>query len=321
MPEDLKQLVLRTRRQTLRANLCQAYQTLRELPSLSLRLENIKTEIKENKESLIEHAKTLHSFKLGLRNLNLESQQQQKLMLASSDIDGLVGILGGWQEKLQKIEDSSFLAQVKSSGVNEWREELENLAEELRESVKSDAKTWGELTAIETQARENVFGRSVELLGGIALRDARLNAEVCELADELLRAMGALEPQHYAIFGRPQHHPHAARAYCQVAVSSVVDMGPSVRGARILACGSGDQQEGPGRAMKALHCDSFPDTEVDKFLADALAINSVGPAFGYAAITLWFVPSDSQYDLRVRAISSDVAGDERQRKGRGPILF
>ncbi len=289
MPADLKQLVLRTRRQTLRSNLCQAYKTLRDLPSLSLRLKDIKAELEAKKELLYQHAGTV-------RALSFELLHRDNVKSASLFIDDLIRIFSNWQEQLQKIQDSSFLAQVKSSGVNEWREELENLAEELDKSVQKNVKTWRDLTTIEATAREKVFCQSVELLGGIALRDARLNADVCELADELLRAMGELGPKHYAILGGLNNILMRLERIVRLPFPqwSVWDLPFAAHefwhgSQQIREHGSRQITEKVReRAMRNLDGNLFPngvsDTEVDKFLADALATNSVGPSFGYPSL-------------------------------------
>ena len=47
----------------------------------------------------------------------------------------------------------------------------------------------GNLAEAEMEARKSLFQESIELLGGFALRDARLDEDICELGDKLIQSI------------------------------------------------------------------------------------------------------------------------------------
>jgi len=294
MVKDLEQFVWRTRKQKLRSNLCQAYQTLANLPSLSFRFEKIKEELNWHGDEVLKHANVVRNARLAVPSLDLKG--------ASGFMDDLILTLGGWKQELGEIESGSFLAQVKLSGVDDWRNDLQMRADDLRNHIDQDVTTWNQLTKAEADAQDQVFGRSVELLGGIALRDARLNADVCELADELLRSIRPTELKHYAILGGLSIILMRLERIIRLPFPqwSVWDLPFAVH--EFWHVNRKTSSEVRERIMRALPPGLLNDTQWDACLADAFAVYSVGPAFGFAAIALWFLPSDPSYDPRVQII-------------------
>lgn len=308
-------LVLRIRRETLRENLRRAHEALKNLSSVHERLVGLKQQLKTAGEEMERHRKTI-----------------EKVLADPREDTSALEPIPGWmhnlrmqfimQKELKSIEDRSFIAKVKTSAVIEWQNRLRGLALDQLNKIRDEATTtWSNLNLIEDDAKEMVFAASVELLGGIALRDVRLNAEVCELAEELLWVIRSNPAPRWAMLGGltsiltrlddvvrlpyPQwsvwHLPFAVHELWQVEERIFADIKRRLRVSNPAALGRPD---------------------IDQRLADACTTYVLGPAFAYAAVTLSFDPADPRFDNRVEAIRAMLAhmtggedgGDSYKRK-------
>jgi hypothetical protein len=287
-------LVLQTRRRNLELALSEVQQTLSDVPNLSRQLESIKKGIASRVEKTREQDRLILDWRWGPG----KSDEERKLAGFITDLLDCIRDLG---DQLAVLEKGSFFVQVSETGLSrKWLDELRALAVSLRTKAV-DAKDWQRLATIEARARDDLFGRSLELLGGLALRDSRLNADLCELADDLVWAMGAVETRHFAIMGGL--HSKLMR------LERIVRLPFPLWSVWDLPFAAHDFWHANGAAAKnvrdrALEQGDCPiaKSDMDAVLADVLATNSLGPAYGYAALTLWFAPSEPRFDLRVRAI-------------------
>ena len=296
-------LVLRIRRETLRESLRRAYETLMNLSSGHERLDKLKQQLRTASEEMKRHRDTIENVANDrlLIDENFLSKMQEGMNKLYMEFS--------LPTELKLIEKQSFIAKVKNSAVIEWQNRIRGRAlQQLNRIV--DETTWSELNRIEDASNETVFAASVELLGGIALRDVRLNAEVCELAEELLKTIRSAPAHRWAMLGGlasilmrlddvvrlpfPQwsvwHLPFAVHELWRVEVQLFADI--------------------KGRLPQ----DKLNKPDIDQCLADACTTYVLGPAFAYAALTLSFDPADSRFDSRVEAICAmlvHMTGQER----------
>jgi hypothetical protein len=312
-------LVLRIRTETLCESLYRAYETLKNLSGVHERLEGIKQALLKASDEMKEHAKTVEDVLYDL-------QEPSALEPVAAWMNALrLRLSIGLKNQLRLIEDQSFIAKVKASAVIEWQNRLRGLALDQLNRISSEAGTWPGLSSIEADAKEMVFAASVELLGGIALRDARLNAEVCELAEVLLTMIRSTQAHRWAMLGGqtsilmrlrnvirlpfPQwsvwHLPFAVHELWQVEEDNFREL---------------------KRRLQATQAAALSEPDIDQRMADACSTYVLGPAFAYAAITLSFNPSDPRFDRRVDAIcamlthmTDQEGGDSYKQKVAGMI--
>src|SRR5262249_19119057 len=115
------------------------------------------------------------------------------------DIQNSLDIIGDGlataRVKLKELGGKSFLARMQEEGQGQstWQclsDRADGLQEEIKRIEKnlSDPNAWKALSKAEAAANDLVFNESIELLGGLALRDAHLDADICDLAEALIRS-------------------------------------------------------------------------------------------------------------------------------------
>lgn len=299
-------LLLRIRAETLRLNLKRAHAKLRNLPRLPGQFESLRQDLAQIRdEAFGASGKADEVRQVVLRRGVLTLKQAKDLQ---SRIDDLVDRLSDVLDKFDAVGRKSFLAQVTSVGQNIW-ECLEGRASVLQSGVAgieadpTSADAWKRLTELETDAITRVFNESIELLGGIALRDTRFDADICELADELIRSMRASGSYPSVIPGGissmmmtleriirlrfPEWTlwalPFAAYEFWLVSAHKQFDEGLD----RVLA-GHGARATG--------------NAQLQRCLGDAFATYIMGPAYAFAAMTMLLNPDHAEDDLRAQAI-------------------
>ena len=320
---DPNTLLLRIRTETLGLNLQKAHCSLQMLPNLSGDLEEIRILLKRAR-ALIEDQVLTVITESKKRIRKSEPLDRISLDGAERAADDNLEILHHAITKLATLENKSFLVQVRSIGKEIWRC-LEDRAFILQDKVKElerrivangagtvrpGREEWEGLRKATSDATTDVFNESIELLGGIALRDARLDADICDLADALIRSIAAVSPDRQARvipgsiasimmtlerFVRlpfPEWTvwalPSVAHDFWRLADKREIVNSLSVNVRRR------QESEAPAKLLD--------NPYFTICLADMLATYAMGPAYAYAIVTLLLDPTDPSNDLRVYSI-------------------
>jgi hypothetical protein len=299
-----KTLLLRIRAETLRLNLQRAHCTLKNLPDLSSQFSEIQSRLSAIRTNSLEISKDVGG---NLRQNSLRGVAPERPFVDSMQrrIDDVVSDAAEALKELELLGGKSFFAQVRPVGLSIWQS-LDLRAGELLERVQEIEKdlsspgTWTQLADVGKEASGRVFDESIELLGGIALRDTRLDADICELADALvgpIRASGfcpsvipgsvsslmmtvdsiiRLRFPEWTVWALP----FAAHEFWRVSVQREFDLASSL----------GSDGKGIVKNPTMQMC-----------AADTFATYIMGPAYAYAAITLLFDPRRPEDELRVAA--------------------
>jgi hypothetical protein len=311
-------LLLRIRAESLRLNLAKAHSSLQKLPNLSDDLKKVREKLDAIRENVGMVANTLAELREPI-NDNIPSYLD-RTRTAHNTAEDIGSGLREARKQVQEIEDKSFLVQIRTMAEDIFNS-LDPRAKNLIDSVNgiegtirrggSESEAWGLLAAAGADASEQVFEESIELLGGIALRDARLDANICELADALIASIyRAARQSAHAIPGGissmnmtleriiripfPQWTvwalPFAAHEFFHVALKR--EMRNLSEIARVST--DADRLLGAGGT--------------DLCLADVFATYTMGPAYAYAAITVLLDPTRAEDEARVHAILGTLAG-------------
>jgi hypothetical protein len=294
-------LLLRIRVETLGINLQRAHEKLKELPNLSSELTKVRGDLAAIGEQATDVLKTLARFRVTKAQLSTKDLMNQEHAL-----EKMRTTLDEASDKLSSIESKSFLVQAQSIGQAVWKY-LEDRAAQVKATVDQldvqQKDAWKSYLHAESEANRSVFNEGIELLGGIALRDARLGAEICELADSMIKStfrtltrsvhtipggvatmMMQLEPiirlrfPEWTIWALPltAHEVWHARLGKEVTMRLALDASLS----RI----------------------SLNDSDIQQCLADAFGTYTIGPAYAFAAIMLLFDPLLPRDEARVCAV-------------------
>jgi hypothetical protein len=327
MAENQQNLLFRLRAETLRLNLVQAQRDLNNLPNLSDDLKRIR----QNLENAAVGANAIRTAINGWRNTIAdlkfpEREEMVRYMGAQWDRSlQLAGDLEMAAQDLTDIEDRSFLVKAKSIDRSIWTD-LTDRAKDLQEEASiieqgpANASGWTALANTENTANQEVFNESIEFLGGFALRDARLDAEVCELADRIIEliygpsatALRAIPGGIAAIkmkLGRivRLRFPEWTIWALPLVAHDVWRLGEWPQLTKRLK----DRfQEDGGKA-------GLYGEGLELCLADAFATYTMGPAYAYTAIALLLNPRHPEDEMRVRIILRVLSGDSCSCGGMG----
>lgn len=302
-------LLLRIRAETLRLNLEKAHTLLQELPDLRASFAEIERRLEETSSEMrgIKTAIDAHENKFW--ELKMPGERQ-----AMADVSRALGNLGDKIGEVQKeakaFREKSFIKELcepkeRSIGGQIARylkgraEGLQNLVEQIQgdlQTASPDVAAWAKFRSAAEGANSNVFAESVELLGGIALRDVGFDFEICQRADDLIRPSypelaGALRaiPGGVRTMARTLERiiglrfpewtlwalPFAAHEFWHVAARKELHS---------QLCG---EIEAAGKKPEEF----LEDPGIHLCLADAFATYTMGPAYAYAAVTLLFDPA------------------------------
>jgi hypothetical protein len=299
-------LLLRIRAETLRLNLKRAHSSFRDLPSLSGQF----ADIEQCLSTMHERALDL-SAKVGeLRQQALRQVVPAKEAVkdAQDRLENIVDDLGIAKAKLAELGRKSFLIQIRTEGESTW-ESLSTRAGVLQADVEaiendlSNPNAWNALAKAEAEANDLVFNESIELLGGIAMRDARLDADICDLAEALIRSIRGSGNYPSVIPGGISTMMMKIQRFIRLRYPEwTIWALPSV--AHELWRVSAREQFDDLLARSLGSAGSMEDPTMQQCISDAFATYIMGPAYALAAITLLFDPTRAQDDLRVHATVS-----------------
>jgi hypothetical protein len=305
MSEPSENLLLRIRTETLRLNLERAHSNLLELPSISGHV----AEIQKRMNEVLEEQRDLRDKLANLRKMVSQKDTREAISDAQSRLDLLGDGLEAASNEVEALKSKSFLVKMGPVAKSIWKS-LEKSADgprrkvaEVESRLSRPEEAWKVLAEAEKEASEFLFKESVELLGGFALRDTRLDKNICELADALIQSIraagddlsvipggiGSMMMTIERIIRLPFTEwtvwalPIAAHEYWRVSVREQFN--------HHLAISLGHDG--------AKHLDL--DTN-QRCLGDAFATYVMGPTYAFAAITLLFSPMHAADDLRVLAV-------------------
>lgn len=313
MLKPSENMLLRIRIESLEANLRQAYECLSDLPNLSTRLSVIKQQVDDIKDKATNHTRLTF-------DVRKDRKEKKELRAVEDFFETLTDQLDGIRKALGELEENSFLVEIQSAGADRWREVLSNRAAAMLLAIKklqprnelTDPTIWQSLKQVNDQAKLEVFHESVELLGGIALRDTQLDAALCRLGDSLIKAVRpTAKSAHYAILGGmatfdmrlerlirlpfPQWSVWALPLAAHEIWQRDDELQTSVRSKLNLE-------------MAQAGIDGAGLEPFATYLADAYATYTLGPAYAFAAAGLWYDPANALYDKRVCVVANMLAG-------------
>jgi len=161
-------------------------------------------------------------------------------------------------------------------------------------------KAWRDYTGILTEKLNLVFSDYVQFLGGLALRDAGLDAHICQIADELIKSCGAIGRTHWNALTIPasQEAVTLARSirmgfpeWTIWAVSLTAhELG------QVAIRNSTWKQYIEEEARRFKKAKTKLQQYLSVYLADAFATYAMGPAYACAALLLRFNPLSAYKD-------------------------
>jgi hypothetical protein len=307
MSRQSENLLLRIRAETLRLNLDRAHSNLNDLPSISQQFVKIQSHLATVRTEAADLRKNLAK----LREMVSQRDMREEVSLAQDCLDGLTDKLTETSDEVEALINKSFLVKMTPVSKGIW-ERLDTSADAPRAKVaevESDLthpeRAWKKLAEAEKDASEGLFKESVELLGGFALRDTRLDKDICELGDGLVQSIraagddlsvipggiGSMMMSIERIIRLPFTEwtiwalPITAHEYWRVSARKQFN--------HHLALSLG--QEGPKLVENDINQRCF---------GDAFATYAMGPAYAFAAITLLLDPMRAEDDLRMLAAVS-----------------
>jgi hypothetical protein len=294
-------LLLRIRAETLRINLERAHEKLKELPNLRPDLYAVQDVLATIRMKLEEGIRVLAAAKTGPRQLDRDGIKKQGELLDEMDFATEIATC-----KLTEIENKSFLVQVRKTGERVWNS-LDLRAVKIKKEFEgvdlAAPSAWQEYSRFEAEANLKVFNESVELLGGIALRDARLGAEVCELADAMIVSTFRTLPSVLAIPGgiatmmmdlEPIIRLRFPEWTLWALPLTAHEVWNAVAGKVVM------ERITIGMAADKLKMLRHP--KIQLCLADAFGTYMIGPAYAFAAIILLLDPLQPRDEARVHAM-------------------
>lgn len=196
-------------------------------------------------------------------------------------------------------------AKILIKRLKQVRSDLVQLAANDPQMDQVCENAWREYADVYNESQE-VFQESMELIGGLILRDRNLDHGICQVADELIvtcskqitqaarLTIPASQEALRATLGRiirfrfPEWTywtlPFTAHEYGHV----VIDENPSMKNfvageiARMVA--AQEQQNGPFNEAEKKQANRSAEYHIEELLADAFAVYTMGPAYGFATI-------------------------------------
>ncbi len=301
-------LLLRIRAETLRLNLMRAHAAFKDLPSLLGQFKDFTDCLSNMHECASELSDRVGDLRRGVvRGVVPDKEAVREV---HERLENMAEGLANARAKLTELGEKSFLVQMRAEGETTWQS-LKTDAAELQEKVEeiekdlSGPNAWQALSEVEAKANDHVFNESIELLGGIALRDARLDADICELADALIRSIRASRTHPNVIPGGISSMMMRIERFIRLRFPEWTIWGLPLAAHELWRVSARAQYDnllakpfGP-EGSKVIE-----DPTIQQCLGDAFATYFMGPAYALAAITLLFDPKRAQDDLRVLATVS-----------------
>jgi hypothetical protein len=282
-------------------NLQRAHEKLKELPNLSSELTKVRGDLVAIGEQATDVLKTLARFRLDKAQLSTKDLINQEHAL-----EQMRTTLDEASDKLFSIERKSFLVQAQSIGQAVWKY-LEDRAAQVKATVDQldvqQKDAWKSYLRAESEANRSVFNEGIELLGGIALRDARLGAEICELADSMIKST-------FRTLTRSVHTIPGGVATMMMQLEPIIRLrfpewtiwALPLTAHEVWHAGLGKDVTSRLTLDPNLTRISLNDSEIQQCLADAFGTYTVGPAYAFAAIMLLFDPLLPRDEARVCAV-------------------
>jgi len=294
-PVERDNLLLRIRAEDLLANLTRTSERLAKLPNLHDDLETLSGYLVELRERFFDIRRNViekwitDSLEEGI------DPTDDAINEARNKMTDLLTKIRAALKEVDKIKQLSYLVQDKAIAAeisNEFnalifkpRKDLEIIKDAI---VQADMPPdlWTNFTENALQPSCAIFSECVEVLGGIALRDSRVDQDICAMAEELISAYPA----------------GTTRTRAMPAVSAAVE----ITLARIvrLIYPQWTVWSLPLVAHEFWHaaaCKDFDmyfrdvrgamDARFEDCLADSFATFTLGPAFAYAGIVLLLDPN------------------------------
>jgi hypothetical protein len=297
-------MLLRIRTETLRVNLKRAHANLKKLPDLVKQFAEVQQRMDELRGETWKVGDILDKLRREAGRANLSHYKD--LAEASNKIEDVSVEWNKAHERLKSLREKSFLVAVGPVGsaigacLDERAEDLQQQVAAL-EKIPPGAEAWNALGKIEADARNRVFDESVEVLGGIALRDARLDADICELAEALIGSISARGQNLNVIPG--------GMSTMMMTIEQIVRLRfpewtvwalPFVVSEVWALAARKDLEKAFGRSPEVAKLAADPI--VQRCIGDAFATYVMGPAYAFAALTLSFDPANVEDELRTHAV-------------------
>jgi len=314
--DKIDNMLLRIRAETLRLNLKQASDTLENLPTLSEELEDARRILDKTSESAGKLAECLSD--LGISALKGNPPSHVELREPRNAAEDIGSGLKKMDAGLQEIRNNSFIAQVASgkdiaTNIGSVASDLIVTVEAIERDIADPAQfsaAWQRLSTAWEEAGGQVFSESIELLGGIALRDARLDDNICELADALIATISR--------YNRPPTRAIPGGIASIMMTSDRVIRLPFPQWTIWALPLTAHElyhiilQKELGRRAEITRATAgvvalLGGPAADRCLADVFATYTLGPAYAYAAITQLFDPTRQEDEARMEAILTTLA--------------
>jgi DNA repair exonuclease SbcCD ATPase subunit len=196
-------VLLRLRAEIMRSNLEKIKRFLKEWPRQRHRIEKLETQLREIGLAVNSAAQSINNLDLQLSNLLFQSSFQRLTPM----VDEVRKHTAELQTKIAKdlptrildamsnvveIGTMSFELEAPieediSKGFGERiRSPLQKLRNLEKDLASPAAETWSEFQEHVVAPSKAIFNEYIDLVGGIALRDASFDAGICQVADELI---------------------------------------------------------------------------------------------------------------------------------------
>lgn len=301
-------LVLRIRAETLRLNLKRAHAAFKDLPSLMGQFKDIADCL----SGMHQCAADLYDKVVDLRRVVVRGEMPRKddVKEVQDRFESVAEGLASAKQKLDQLGAKSFLVQMRAEGQTTW-ESLNKRAVGLQGDIDeieknlSGPNAWKALAKAEREANEHVFHESIELLGGIALRDAHLDADICALAEALIRSILGSKAYPNVIPGGVSSMMMRIERFIRLRFPEWTIWGLPLAAHELWRVSARAQYDNLlARPFGPEGSKVIEDPTIQQCLGDAFATYFMGPAYTRAAVTLLFDPERAQDDLRVRATES-----------------
>ena len=300
-------LLLRIRAETLRLNLQRARAAFKDLPSLLGKFEDFGDCLSDMHKCAVALTEQFSDLRRGV----VRGEVPKEIVKDIHDrLETMADDLGKAKNKLTELGRKSFLVQMRAESETTWGS-LNTRAAELQGEVEkiekdfSGPNAWQALSGAEAEANDRVFNESIELLGGIALRDARLDADICDLAEALIQSIPAPTTRPNVIPGGNSSMTMKIERFVRLRFPEWTIWGLPLAAYELWRVSARAQFD--NHLAKAFGPDGskvIEDPTIQQCLGDAYATYFMGPAYALAAVTLLFDPTRAQDDLRVRATVS-----------------
>lgn len=307
-------LLLRIRAETLRLNLKRAHAAFKDLPSLKGKFKEFEDRLSNMRECAAELFDKVGDLRRRVfRAEVLRTEDVKEVVKHVQDrLETMADDLASARVKLNELGGNSYLAQMKEKGRGQstW-ECLNQRAAGLQQDVEkiekdlSDPNAWKALSKAEADATDYVFHESIELLGGIALRDAHLDADICDLAEALIRSIRASATDSNVIPGGISGMMMTIERFIRLRFPEWTIWGLPLAAHELWRVSARAELDNlVAKSLEAEGVSLIKDPTIQQCLGDAYATYFMGPAYALAAVTLLFDPTRAQYDLRVHATES-----------------